>query len=114
MILLCNHKHMAYEKPYAYLEPMCFSKKCQWCGEPHFALVTRHAGKRIYTNRAGGGSTVRAMRLRENCHGRGDPTRPLPELMENNTNRRSKEINLIELRGCSPRANYTDRATAAC
>jgi hypothetical protein len=27
MILLCNHKRMAYEKPYAYLEPMCYSRK---------------------------------------------------------------------------------------
>jgi hypothetical protein len=38
MILLCNHKRMVHEKPYAYLEPMCASENCQWCGEPHFAV----------------------------------------------------------------------------
>jgi hypothetical protein len=29
---------MAYEKPYAYLEPMCASENCQWCGEPYFVV----------------------------------------------------------------------------
>jgi hypothetical protein len=29
---------MAYEKPYAYLEPVCASKNCQWWGEPYFAV----------------------------------------------------------------------------
>jgi hypothetical protein len=38
MILLCIHKRMAYEKIYAYLEPMCVSENCQWCGEPYFAI----------------------------------------------------------------------------
>jgi hypothetical protein len=37
MILLCNHKCMAYEKPYAYLEPMSASENCQRCREPYFA-----------------------------------------------------------------------------
>jgi hypothetical protein len=29
---------MAYEKPYAYLELMCASENCQWCGEPYFIV----------------------------------------------------------------------------
>jgi hypothetical protein len=29
---------MVYEKPYAYLEPMCASENCQWCGDPYFAV----------------------------------------------------------------------------
>jgi hypothetical protein len=29
---------MAYENPYAYLEPMCASENYQWCGEPYFAV----------------------------------------------------------------------------
>jgi hypothetical protein len=38
MILLCNHKRMVYEKPYAYLEPMSALENFQWCGEPYFAV----------------------------------------------------------------------------
>jgi hypothetical protein len=38
MILLCDHKRMAYEKPYAYLKPMCSLENCQWCEEPYFAV----------------------------------------------------------------------------
>jgi hypothetical protein len=38
MILLCNHKRMAYEKINAYPEPMCVSENWQWCGEPYFAV----------------------------------------------------------------------------
>jgi hypothetical protein len=44
MILLCNHKLKAYEKPYAYLEPMCASEKCQWWGEPYFAVTAVSVG----------------------------------------------------------------------
>jgi hypothetical protein len=29
---------MVYGKPYAYLEPMCVSENCQWCGELYFAV----------------------------------------------------------------------------
>jgi hypothetical protein len=29
---------MAYEKPYAYLDPMCASENSQWCGELYFAV----------------------------------------------------------------------------
>jgi hypothetical protein len=29
---------MTYDKPYAYLESMCVSENCQWCGEPYFAV----------------------------------------------------------------------------
>jgi hypothetical protein len=38
MILLCIHERMAYENIYAYLEPMCVSENCQWCGELYFAV----------------------------------------------------------------------------
>jgi hypothetical protein len=44
VILLCNLKRMAYEKPYAYLEPMCASENCQWCGELYFAASTISIG----------------------------------------------------------------------
>jgi hypothetical protein len=38
MILLCNHKRMAYEEIYAFREPMCASENCRWCREPYFAV----------------------------------------------------------------------------
>jgi hypothetical protein len=44
MILLCNHKRTVYEKPYTYLEPMCASENCQWCGEPYFAVFAISIG----------------------------------------------------------------------
>jgi hypothetical protein len=35
---------MAYEKPYAYLEPMSALENCQWCREPYFAVTAFSIG----------------------------------------------------------------------
>jgi hypothetical protein len=40
MILLCNHKHTVYEKPYAYREPMCASENCEWNANTNWKTIT--------------------------------------------------------------------------
>jgi hypothetical protein len=44
MILLCHNKRTEFGKPHAYLEPMCASENCQWCGEPYFAVSAISGG----------------------------------------------------------------------
>jgi hypothetical protein len=43
---------MAYEKPYAYLEPMCASENCQWCGVSELIYDRQSVGQSVLVSGA--------------------------------------------------------------
>jgi hypothetical protein len=80
MILLCNKKRIAYEKPYAYLEPKCASEN--W---PFVKIVQLNERLEVGNNelfRGGGGENIRdRLRLKVKLLLSSDFSRP-PEYME--------------------------------